>query len=66
MIRDQNEVAMETQNALNNLNLRNQMSLAYEWDKGQATTQAWLITSLLNHKGYATKFKKGNNQKHLV
>jgi len=51
-------MALATQNAKNNLNLSKQRSRGYEWDKGQATTQARLITSQLNHKGQATKFKE--------
>jgi len=34
------------------------MGLRYEWDKGQATTQAKLVTSQMNPKGQATKFTK--------
>ena len=34
------------------------MTQGYEWDKGLTSTQARLINSTLNHKGYATNFKE--------
>jgi len=49
-------MAIEDSKRLELQNLSKKMRPWYEWDKGQATTQAKLITSLLNHKGKATKF----------